>query len=413
VKSAGEKAKKMRKNRRRKKPGKACTVKTALDTPQSEALAARRFKPPLPAGDNGESFLPGQDRKPLIIPIFIMNRGCPQHCIFCNEKIAAGNFPPEVTQNYFAAEVASYLRWNKDKMRRVEIAFYGGSFTGLPPDDQKRLLSWADIYIQKGQVESIRISTRPDYINDEQLIFLHRNGVRTIEIGAQSFNDQVLHNIGRGHDARATETAIQLLKARGFKTGLHLMAGLPGDTRESFLSTLQRTVELQPDTARIHPVLVFKDTPLADEFLCGRYHPLTLEEAVDWCRLAWETLAPAGISIIRFGLQMTPEMSQEGAVLAGPLHPSFGSLVYSAVFYSAILKLLGDVPEHTRTLRFQVAQRDLSHFRGFGNKNIEAIKRLYPDAQIVIDSVREGLPGHLSLNTGAGEFFSFNIPGIQ
>ncbi len=134
---------------------------------------------------------------------------------------------------------------------------------------------------------------------------------------------------------------------------------------------------------------------------------------MEWCRLAWETLAPAGIRIIRFGLQMTPEMSKEGAVLAGPLHPAFGSLVYSAIFYSATLKLLGDIPKHTRKLRFHIAERDLSNFRGLGNKNIEAIKKLYPDAQIVIDSVREGLPGHLSLTTETGESFSLDIPGIM
>ncbi|HQP25861.1 MAG TPA: hypothetical protein PLP16_11885, partial [Smithellaceae bacterium] len=107
--------------------------------------------------------------KPLIIPIFIMNSGCPQLCIFCNEKIAAGNFAPEVTKAFFDSEVASYLCWNKDKIRSVEIAFYGGSFTNLDADYQKRLLTWADTYIQKGQVSSIRISTRPDFIDDDQL----------------------------------------------------------------------------------------------------------------------------------------------------------------------------------------------------------------------------------------------------
>jgi histone acetyltransferase (RNA polymerase elongator complex component) len=350
--------------------------------------------------------------KPLIIPIFIMNSGCPKHCIFCNEKIAAGNFAPEVIKSFFDAEVASYLRWNKDKFRSVEIAFYGGSFTGLTPDYQKRLLSWVNAYIQKGQVESIRISTRPDYIDDDQLIFLHAAGVRTIEIGAQSFNDEVLSSACRGHDGKATIRAMKLLKAHGFKTGLHLMAGLPHDTRESFMETLTRVVELRPDTARIHPVLVFQDTPLADEFHEGRYQPLALDEAVDLCRLAWETLTPAGIRIIRFGLQVTPEMSKEGAVLAGPLHPAFGSLVYSAIFYSATLKLLGDIPKHTRTLRFIVAERDLSNFRGLGNKNVDAIIKLYPDTQIVIDSIREGLPGHLSLNIETGESFSLDIPGI-
>ena len=341
-----------------------------------------------------------------------MNGGCPQHCTFCNEKIAAGNFAPEVMKSFFDAEVASYLRWNKNKLRPVEIAFYGGNFTGLTPDYQKRLLSWAGAYIQQGQVDSIRISTRPDYIDDDQLIFLYAAGVRTIEIGAQSFNDEVLRFTGRGHDAQATVRAIKLLKAHGFQTGLHLMAGLPGDTRESFLETLEHTAELRPDTARIHPLIVFKDTQLASDYRLGHYQPLSLDEAIDWCLLAWATLTPAGIHIIRFGLQMTPEMSKEGAVLAGPMHPAFGSLVYSAVFYSATLKLLRDIPREARILRFGVAERDLSNFRGLGNKNAKAIIKLYPDTQIVIDSVHESLPGHLSLLIETGESFSLDIPGI-
>jgi len=349
---------------------------------------------------------------PLIIPIFIMNSGCPQQCIFCNEKIAAGNFAPEVIKSFFDAEVASYLRWNKDKLRRVEIAFYGGSFTGLEPDYQKRLLSWANAYIQKGQVESIRISTRPDYINDDQLNTLYSRGVRTVEIGAQSFNDEVLRSARRGHDGNATVRAMELLKRHGFQTGLHLMVGLPHDTQQSFMETLVHVVELRPDTARIHPVLVFKDTPLADEFREGRYQPLDLHESVNLCRLAWETLAPAGIRIIRFGLQTTPEMSKEGAVLAGPFHPSFGSLVYSTIFYSATLRLLGNIVKPGRKLHFLVAEHDLSNFRGLGNKNIEAIKKLYPDTEIVIDSIREGLLGRLSMTTEAGESFSLDIPGI-
>ncbi len=341
-----------------------------------------------------------------------MNSGCPQHCIFCNEKIAAGNFAAEVSKSFFDAEITAYLRWNKDKRRRVEIAFYGGNFTGLETDYQKQLLSWAGAYIEKGLVESIRISTRPDCIDDDQLIFLQAAGVRTIEIGAQSFNDEVLSLSNRGHDGKATARAMQLLKAHGFQTGLHLMAGLPGDTRKSFMETLERAAELRPDTARIHPVLVFKDTPLADEYRLGRYQPLTLAEAVDRCHLAWEMLTPAGIRIIRFGLQMTSEMSKEGAVLAGPLHPAFGSLVYSAIFYSAILTLLDNIPKHSSMLRFHVAHRDLSNFHGLGNKNVEAIKKLYPDAQIVIDSVREGQPGHLTLDIETGQSISFDIPGI-
>jgi histone acetyltransferase (RNA polymerase elongator complex component) len=353
-----------------------------------------------------------RDGKPLIIPIFIMNRGCPQRCVFCNERVAAGNFSPKVTREFFDAEVASYLRWSKDKTRSVEIAFYGGSFTGLPEKEQEQLLAWGQDYIQKGLVTSIRISTRPENLDEHQLLFLRAGGVRMIEIGAQSFNDRVLRDANRGHDAQAIVRAMQCIRSHGLKSGLHLMAGLPGDTKESFLQTLNRTVELRPDTARIHPVVVFQDTALAEEFRRGRYQPLSLEEAVDWCRLAWETLTPAGISVIRFGLQLTPEMRQEGAVLAGPLHPSFGSLVYSAVFYSAVRKLLGDVPETVKTLRFIIAESDQSHFRGFGGKNVLAIKKLCPHAQIIIECQRKRNPGHVSLETETGKRASIGIPGI-
>ncbi len=351
--------------------------------------------------------------KPLIIPIFIMNAGCPEQCVFCNEKIAAGNYTREIIKGFFDGEVDSYLRWNKDKLRRVEIAFYGGNFTGLQPDYQTRLLSWANEYIQKGLVESIRISTRPDYIDCDQLEFLYIQGVRTVEIGAQSFNDDVLRLAGRGHDAQAIQQAVKLLKAYSFKTGLHLMAGLPGDTKEDFLQSLSRTIELRPDTVRIHPVLVFRDTSLAAEYLCGRYHPLDLTEAVEWCRLAWEKLTSAGIRIIRFGLQITPEMCEPDAVLAGPMHPSFGTLVYSAVFYSAILKLVRDIPGEARKLHFQVAARDLAHFRGPGNSNIKELKRLYPEAQIVIDSERDWNTGRLSLVNESRESIRVDIPGMQ
>ena len=137
---------------------------------------------------------------PLIIPIFIMNSGCPHRCIFCNQKITAGNFPPKITKEFFDSEVESYLTWNKDKSRKVEIAFYGGSFTGVDPAYQEELLSWAYSFIQNGLVNSIRISTRPDYIKENNLPLLKKYGVTTVEIGAQSFIDEVLQFAQRGHD---------------------------------------------------------------------------------------------------------------------------------------------------------------------------------------------------------------------
>ncbi len=355
----------------------------------------------------------GQPETPLVIPVFIMNGGCPNQCIFCNERIAAGDFSPQITKSFFDSRVESYLRWSKDKPRRVEIAFYGGNFTGLPVGMQTLLLSWAGNYIRAGAVHTIRISTRPDYIDAGVLDFLQAHSVATVEIGAQSFNDEVLRLARRGHNAACIRQALILLKNKGFTTGIHLMAGLPGDTKESFVQSLEITASLKPDTARIHPVLVFKDTPLARQWQDGLYHPLGLDEAIHWCALAWETLAPAGIRIIRLGLQITPEMAADGALPAGPVHPSLGSLVQAAVFHSATLKLLKDVPHQTKRLEFSLHPRDISRFRGFRNKNTRAIKKLYPGAQIVIDSGPTAICGRITVNTETTGPFSVDVAGFH
>lgn len=349
----------------------------------------------------------------LVIPIFIMNRGCPEKCTYCNEKIAAGDYPQMISKDLFNAEVESYLRWNKDKLRSAQIAFYGGSFTGLAPDYQNQLLSWAGDYIRRGLIESIRISTRPDLIDEDVLVFLKKHGVQTVEIGAQSFDDRVLKSVNRSHDAAATTKAVLLLKSHGFQTGLHLMAGLPGDNREGYIRSLACTVALKPDMVRIHPVLVFNHTALADEYRQGRYQPLGLAEAVDLCVLAWEMLTPEGISIIRMGLQTTQEMSRAGAVLAGPMHPAFGSLVYCALYYKNTLKLLKGIPQNVRQLRFDISEQESSHFRGQKSENIARLKELYPNAQILIKTAPATARGRIAVQTDTGKSMSVSIPGMR
>jgi histone acetyltransferase (RNA polymerase elongator complex component) len=350
--------------------------------------------------------------KPLIIPIFIMNSGCPHQCIFCNQKISAGNYPLELTKNIFEAEVESYLKWNKDKTRKVEIAFYGGNFTGLDPAYQKKLLSWANSYIQAGLVNSVRISTRPDYITGDKLILLKENGVTTVEIGAQSFIDEVLKFSHRGHNAASILKAMVILKDHGFRTGLHLMAGLPKDTKEGFLYSVEKTIELKPDTVRIHPVVVFSGTALAEELRQGKYKPLLLSEAIDLCRLAWEKLSAAGIRIIRIGLHLTEEMEKDGAVLAGPIHPALGNLVLSSIFYDQTIKLMDNIHRSAKELRFNLSYQDISNFRGLNNTNISAIKKLYPHTKIIVVSSSEQKRGAISIDTDSGEFFTTEISGI-
>lgn len=352
-------------------------------------------------------------RSPLIIPIFIMNSGCPHRCIFCNQKITAGDYPQKIDKEYLEREVNSYLGWNKDKSRPVEIAFYGGSFTGIDEAYQEEILSWTQSYVRKGLVHSIRISTRPDYIDAQILARLKKYNVATVEIGAQSFNDEVLQFARRGHTARDIINAVRLLKEENFQTSLHLMAGLPRDTEDGFIYSLEKTIELQPDAARIHPVIVFSGTALASEFKSGNYQPLSLSEAVSFCALAWKRLSAAGIRIIRTGLHITKEMEDSGAVLAGPLHPAFGSLVLEEVYRDQTGKLLEQLPAETREIHFKLNNQDVSNFRGRRNGNIALIKKLYPQALIKVIAASEQKRGLISVSTDQGYTLNTAISGIN
>ena len=349
----------------------------------------------------------------MIIPIFVMNSGCPHRCIFCNQKITAGNYPPEINREYFESEINSYLGWNKDKSRLVEIAFYGGSFTGIDHSYQENLLSWAQSYIQAGLVHYIRVSTRPDYIDTGILARLEKYGVTTVEIGAQSFIDDVLQFAQRGHNAADTIKAIRLLKKENFQTSLHLMAGLPKDTKDGFVYSLEKTIELKPDMVRIHPVVVFRGTALAAEFTEGNYQPLPLAEAISLCALAREKLSAAGIRVIRTGLHLTKEMENDDAVLAGPLHPAFGSLVLAAIYYEKTRQLLEQIPSETREISFKLHNSDVSSFRGPRSNNIAAIKKLCPQAVINVRTSLEQKRGLISLATDQGRILTTAISGIN
>ncbi|MBM4314752.1 MAG: radical SAM protein [Deltaproteobacteria bacterium] len=229
----------------------------------------------------------------MIIPIFIMNRGCPHRCLFCNEELVAENHPDRLEETGFRETVRTYLEAGRRRGGPVEIAFYGGTFTGMPREEQLHLLGLAASYLREGTVDHIRISTRPDEIDAAGLDMLQAFGVKTVEIGAQSLDDDVLRLSQRGHRAADTLRAMARLKERNFATGIHLMAGLPGDSPELFARTIDRVIALGPDTVRIHPTIVLRDTPLADAYRKGIYRPLTLTEAVTQCKEALKKLTSA------------------------------------------------------------------------------------------------------------------------
>jgi histone acetyltransferase (RNA polymerase elongator complex component) len=334
-----------------------------------------------------------------------MNRGCPHRCIFCNERLTAGNRSGKITDTAFAETVRAHLNRGKRKDGPVQIAFYGGTFTGMDRNEQRRLLKLAEAFLREGAVDGIRISTRPDEIDAEGLDLLRTHSVTTVEVGAQSLDDEVLLLSQRGHTAADTIRALVLLKKRGFETGLHLMVGLPGDNPDRFAETIRRVIDLRPDTVRIHPTLVLRDTPLAEIFKQGKYLPLTLSDAVNFCKDALKALTAEGIPVIRLGLQTTRELEEPGAVIAGPFHPSFRSLVETALFLDMATALLFSAGQENGapvlSAHFILSPADLSNFYGRGRENIKALRHRFGLCEIRVSSDPD-LP-RLSLILTAGD----------
>jgi histone acetyltransferase (RNA polymerase elongator complex component) len=304
-----------------------------------------------------------------IIPAFIPNAGCPHQCVFCNQKTISG----QQTNGLEAAkaQIEKYGKWVKPSINN-EIAFYGGSFTALPIGFQEDLLKLGNQYLDKGWAGSIRLSTRPDYINDTELELLRRYRVRTVELGAQSLDDRVLVLAERGHTAQDVVRAVALLRKYNFRVGLQFMLGLPGQDAQSFSATIAKGLELHPDIVRLYPLLVIKDTPLAQSFQTGKYIPLTLDEAVKECYEAYEAFTKAGITVIRMGLQPDAELMKVGNILAGPFHPSFGELVKSYGYKVYVEKIIAQLPPGDYTIDITVPPKLASIVRGINRSNVKA-----------------------------------------
>jgi histone acetyltransferase (RNA polymerase elongator complex component) len=314
--------------------------------------------------------------RPFIVPIFIPQAGCPHRCIFCNGSKISGEKTATWTGERFRAAVEMHLERPHRKRPARQIAFYGGNFTGLDEAEQLRLLRFAKHYIDGGFIDSLRVSTRPDYINQSALETLKAHGVATVEIGAQSMDDRVLEMSQRSHTAEDVAVAVSMLKSAGFETGVHLMAGLPGDSAAGFRRAVEAVIGLRPDTVRIHPTLVFEDTGLAELCRFGRYTPLSMEDAVDLCKHALIRFTKAGIPVIRLGLQTTTEMEAAGSVLAGPCHPAFRSLVEGELFRDMAFHLSSRMAEGggTEPLTFSMAPKDVSSFLGLRGVNLEKLR---------------------------------------
>ena len=317
-----------------------------------------------------------------ILPIFIPHAGCPHQCVFCNQRTISGQKTAALPGA--KAQIQRWLQWlgpSKDN----EAAFYGGSFTGLDMALQKELLALTDELLEQGIIGSVRLSTRPDYINTEVLSLLKEHGVELVELGVQSLDDAVLQKAERGHTVEAVYAAHKLLKEYGFKTGIQLMVGMPGQDFASVQDTAARVAQLRPDIARIYPLLVIKDTPLAHSYEQGAFVPLSLEEAVEQSAYLYKTLTQAGIKVIRIGLQPDEELCAAGNIVAGPFHPAMGELVKSRVLRHHFTPMLQELVEGgARGVIFHCPRRYESKLRGLKNSNMQYWQQQFPALTITI-----------------------------
>lgn len=325
-------------------------------------------------------------KKQYIIPIFVPHLGCPNECTFCNQRKISGQMK-NITENDVIDIIEYYLSIFKEKSGYIEVAFYGGSFTGIEEDLQERLLKVVYNYIKEKKVDSIRISTRPDYIDKKTLKRLKKYKVKTIELGVQSTNDFILAKCKRGHTFDDVKRASKLIRRYRFNLGHQMMIGLPDSTEKDDIKTAQDLIKLKPKIVRIYPVLVIKGTELEDEYNQRKYEPLSIEQAVERCKELCYLFNKKKIKIIRIGLQNTETITSptnEGSeVIAGPYHENFRQLVESSIYYDTILEKVKKVNTKAKEVEIITNPQDVNNVIGYKRENILKLKEIY-DLDIVV-----------------------------
>ncbi len=316
------------------------------------------------------------------IPIFIPELACPHQCVFCDqEKISSHSSIPQPEQ--ISTVIDEHLgTMNPDK--QINIAFFGGNFTGIPISSQEAYLQAAFKYVKSGKVKGIRLSTRPDYVSPEILDMLQKYGVTTIEIGAQSTNENVLRKSGRGHTVDDIKRASKLILEYGFALGLQMMIGLPGDKYESSVETAEDIIELGASNTRIYPTLVIKDTALDHLYSAGKYSPLSLDEAVRWTKDIFRLFEENGVAILRVGLHPSEDLCDGKSLIVGPFHPSFKELVLTEIWSDILNEKLKSLQDHSIIIHVNPSQ--INYAIGHKSKNRNRLKEQGITAEFIGDN---------------------------
>lgn len=338
-------------------------------------------------------------KKQYIIPIFVPHLGCPNDCIFCNQRSISGQLK-DVSETDVKKIVEFYLNNLKENDIYKEIAFFGGSFTGIDIDIQKKLLETAYKYVKDGYINSIRVSTRPDYINKDILKMLKKYGVKVIELGVQTSNDYLLDRCKRNHNFEDVKKASKLIRRKGFILGHQMMVGLPESTKNDEIKTAEDLAKLKPKMVRIYPVLVIKNTQLELEYNRGEYVPLALEQAVERCKELYYFFKSKKIDVIRIGLQNTDIISspenKDSQVVAGPYHEAFGQLVEDAVWYDSIVNRIKNFNVKVKEVEISINPINVNNVIGHKKENINKLKELY-DVDVKIVQNNQIKPGKFNI----------------
>ena len=320
-----------------------------------------------------------------LLPFFLPMLGCPNRCVYCDQRAISGKAaapdPREVRQALaaFAPD------------REAELAYYGGSFTCLPREQQEAWLELAAPYLKAGVIGGVRVSTRPDAVDEEVCAFLRERGVTTVELGVQSFSDPVLEESGRGCSRAQAVAACQAVRQAGLKLGVQLMTGLPGDSPQLARDSMRQALQLKAELLRIYPTLVLAGTELARRYETGLYRPQSLAEAVILCADLLELAEEAGATVQRLGLN--PSAGLERSLIAGPYHPAFGGLVREEACFRRACALLEQAGAGQRPCRLHYSGNDLPLIVGQKRAGLTRLKARFPGLALAED--RDLAPGSM------------------
>jgi histone acetyltransferase (RNA polymerase elongator complex component) len=334
-------------------------------------------------------------KKHFTIPVFIPMQACPFRCIFCDQEKISGHVDipnPEDVVQIIEKNLTTIPTVNTD----VEVGFFGGTFTGISAGLQQAYLEAVQPFILKKQIEGIRLSTRPDFIDGANLAMLNKFNVHTIELGAQSMNGEVLKRSGRGHSVQDIITASEKIRENGFRLGLQMMVGLPGDSAEKSVATAIKFVEMKARDVRIYPALVIRGTPLEKLFKQGKYKPMELGEAVDVVSRVYRIFEKAGVNIIRIGLHPSDGLINGEELIAGPFHVSFRELVLTKLWEEELQNLLQNEGKDKITVFIPPGQ--INYAVGYQSKNKNRLLEKFKNVRFKTDQTLTGRQYYVDYN---------------